>query len=181
MDERDIIRRARNGDLKAFEELVALYRRRVYAFALYHTRSRADAEDISQEVFWKVYTSLLRFDPERKFFSWLYAIEMNVIRTFRRRRKIRTVPMDDVDPDWFGFQDRGLLTVDDRHVVLQELAKLEERERHMVYLKYVDDLSIREIAEEFSLTEENVKVRLHRIREKMQKNSTEAAHETAVC
>jgi RNA polymerase sigma-70 factor (ECF subfamily) len=170
MEENEIIVKARNGDLEAFEDLVALYRKKVFSFALYHLRNRDDAEDAAQEVFWRVFNYIKKYDPSRKFFSWLYAIEMNVIRTLAKKRKNRGPSLDEMDTEGFLFRDDGLLSTDDKIALFHEIGKLNESDRNLLYYKYMDGLSTREIAAESGITEENVKVRLFRIRERMAKD-----------
>jgi RNA polymerase sigma-70 factor, ECF subfamily len=169
MQENEIISKAQEGDLRAFEELVTLYKRRVFAFAYYYLRNKADAEDVSQEVFWRVFNYIKKFDAEKKFFSWIYAIEMNVIKGSYKSKNNRTV---DINEDYFeqiSFNDNGLLSMEDKIVLFNAIEKLEEDEKNLLLLKYMEDLSIKEIADAFTLTEENVKVKIFRAKEKVHK------------
>ena len=80
---------AKAGDLRAFEELVRRYRRRIFALALHLTGSRSDADDIAQEVFLRAYKQLHTFEGRSEFFTWVYRIAVNRSLNCRRDRKVR--------------------------------------------------------------------------------------------
>ncbi len=82
-----LIRAAQNGDLRAFEKLVHQYQQRVVVTAYRLVQNWEDAKDIAQEVFVRVYRSLSGFHRERKFFTWLYRIIINVCWDFLRQQK----------------------------------------------------------------------------------------------
>ena len=72
-----LVRRAQQGDRAAFDELVRRYRARIYALTLHLTGSRAEADDITQEVFTRAYQQLGSFAGRSEFFTWLYRIAVN--------------------------------------------------------------------------------------------------------
>ncbi len=89
MDERRLIDRVRQGEPKAFAELVARYRTRVYG---YLTRCGLDAstrDDVFQEVFLKVHRALESFHSERSFRPWLFTIVANTVRSHYRKHRVR--------------------------------------------------------------------------------------------
>lgn len=179
MDEVEIIHKAKEGDLQAFEKLVCLYQKRVFSFAYYHLRNRSDAEDISQEVFWRVFRSLYRFDESRKFFSWIYSIEMNLIRSMVRFRKFRSTESDEDYYEVVGFMDRGILSAEDGLLLWKLTEHLEPKEKDLLYLKYIDDRSVSEISELLHISETNIKVKLFRAKEKIRTRLEEETHENA--
>ena len=69
---------AKAGDLRAFEELVRRYRRRIYALALHLTGSKSDADDIAQDVFMRAYRALAGFEGKSEFFTWVYRMAVNL-------------------------------------------------------------------------------------------------------
>ncbi len=169
MEEFDLVSKAQKGDFQAFEELVLIYKKRVFSFAYYHVRNKADAEDISQEVFWRLFNYIKKYDVKRKFFSWIYAIEMNVIKSFFQKNKNRTVELTENFINSIIFNDNSLLSVDDKLFLFKAMEEISEDEKNILFLKYMDDLSIKEISETLEITEENVKVRIYRAKEKLQK------------
>jgi len=169
MEDTEIVSRAQKGDFKAFEELVELYQKRVFSFAIYHVKNKADAEDVSQEVFWRIFNYIKKYDSSRKFFSWVYAIELNVIKSFFRKKKKHFLVLNEDILNLIVFHDDGLLSSDDKITLFKALDKIDIEERNILFYKYIDDLSIKEIAEIYRISEENVKVRIFRAKEKIQK------------
>jgi RNA polymerase sigma factor (sigma-70 family) len=68
-----------------------------------------------------------------------------------------------------SFNDNSLLSTEDKIVLFNAIEKLEEDEKNLLFLKYMEDLSIKEISETFELSEENVKVKIFRAKEKLHK------------
>lgn len=98
--EPETIRRARAGDLRAFESIVRDYQADVWRFAYHHTRNRAIAEDVTQEAFLRAYRSLASYGGQAKFTSWLMRIVRNcAIDAYRKtRREIPVAEHDEADP-----------------------------------------------------------------------------------
>ncbi len=168
MDERQIISLAKEGNREAFGSLIDRYKRLVYSFAFYHTKNKADAEDVAQEVFWRVFSYLNKFDEKRKFFSWVYAIEMNVIMSFKRKNmKHKKVCIDEEFLQNVKFDEKDHLSTEDRIMLFQAIDGLNSIDKSLIYMKYNENCSIREIAESLRLSEDNVKVRLFRAKEKL--------------
>lgn len=87
---------AKAGDLRAFEELVRRYRRRIFALALHLTGSTSDADDIAQDVFMSAYRALPEFEGKSEFFTWVYRMAVNRSLNVRRDRGRRPLdPLDD--------------------------------------------------------------------------------------
>ncbi|MGH9362698.1 MAG: RNA polymerase sigma factor, partial [Thermoanaerobaculia bacterium] len=82
------------GSERAYYDLVRRYERPVYALLLRMVREPAPAEDLAQEVFVKAYRALARYDPARKFSSWLFKIAHNTALDHLRRQELETVPLE---------------------------------------------------------------------------------------
>ena len=97
--EPEVVRRARAGDLEAFEELVRAHQADVYRLALHLVRDRETAEDVTQEAFVRAFRSLPRFRGTSKFSTWLYRIARNsavdAIRRRERRRRLERVTSEE--------------------------------------------------------------------------------------
>src|SRR5437588_4546710 len=91
-----LARAACGGDDNAFEALVRLYQRRIYALAYQHVRDTDEAQDLAQEVFVRLYRNLGRFDPERPFDPWFWRLAANVAATYRRHRPAAALELPDV-------------------------------------------------------------------------------------
>src|SRR5215472_15361 len=91
-----LARAARGGDMDAFEGLVRRYQRRVYALAYQYLHDPDEAQDLTQEVFIRLYRNLDRYDPTRPFQPWFWRLAVNVAATYRRHRPAPAVQLPDV-------------------------------------------------------------------------------------
>lgn len=170
--EYELIERIAGGDTEAFAVLVDRYAHTVHALVARIVVTAEDAEEVTQDVFLKVFDNLSRFDGRSSLSTWLYRIAYNTAVSHARRRRRPTCPID----------ERRITAVrDDEAERLEEMVEqqqaldalaaaieaLEADERALVTLRYYDDHPIAECAEITGLTEANVKVRLHRIRKKL--------------
>lgn len=96
-DDATLVRAARDGDIDAFEALVRRHTRIVYAHALRFFGDPSTAEDVTQEVFVKVFRSLDGFDERSRFTTWLYRVTRNTCLDEVRAGKRRPVPVDPID------------------------------------------------------------------------------------
>jgi RNA polymerase sigma-70 factor (ECF subfamily) len=102
-EDRDLglVARAKEGDTAAFEQLVRQYERQIFRTAQHITQNREDAEDITQDVFFKAFQKLEQFQGNSKFSTWLVRIAVNEsLMRLRKRKTAKTVSMDqDVETD----------------------------------------------------------------------------------
>lgn len=176
-DDLTLVRAFREGDDKAFEEIVRRYQRQV-ASAVYLTMGgRGDVEDLTQEVFMRVYRSIDRVTVETSLFSWIYRIAMNLCIDELRRRRIKRVfsldPTADGSaqyPDVFEEPARtsdALMTEEKKSQILQAIGKLTPAHRAALVLREYEDMSYREIAKSLGISEQAVKSRIFRAREEL--------------
>src|SRR5208283_2824716 len=91
-----LVARAKQGDTTAFEQLVRQYERQIFRVAHHITQNREDAEDITQDAFFKAYEKLDQFQGNSKFSTWLVRIAVNEsLMRLRKRKTSRTVSMDE--------------------------------------------------------------------------------------
>ncbi len=173
-----LVRRCLHGDGHAWQQIVESQHRRVYSLCYRFTGSPSDSEDLTQEVFLKVYRSLKTFDIERgSFQSWLTALTRNLlVDHFRRTRAEQTTHSLDAgwdDPD-------GILSPSERiegreadplersisrelqALVQKALLKLSPELREAVILRDLKDMDYKEIAEVLRIPEGTVKSRISR-------------------
>ena len=156
-----LVRRAQEGDRRAFEQLVQAHRSRLYTLALRELGSAADAEDAVQETFIRAWRALPRFRAQASFGTWVYRICLNAISDQRSRSAKRsTTPLDDArEPS----DQRDLVAERELATALQEaLAGLDESFRTAVVLYDVLGRSYVEIAEILDVPEGTVKSRIFR-------------------
>jgi RNA polymerase sigma-70 factor (ECF subfamily) len=171
---------ARSGDRSAFGQLVDLYKDKIFHLAYRMTGSRQEAEDIVQETFMRVYANLDKYDSRWKFSTWIFRIGNNLcIDRLRKRRP--TWSLDAENPDADGVDGYAMLPTNDAspedRMVLSEMqknirdaiAQLPDKYRSVVVLRYLQDLSLNEIADILELPVSTVKTRLHRGRESLRR------------
>src|SRR5215831_11577432 len=95
-DEAAIVAQARQGDAKAFNELLRRYERKIFRLAMHITQNREDAEDVLQETFLRAYEHLDQFQGQSKFYTWIVRIAVNqALMKLRRRKTDRSVSLDE--------------------------------------------------------------------------------------
>ena len=161
--------KAAKRDSGAFEQLYRKYVAQIYSLALYETRDPDLAEDITEAVFLKAFTALPRFreqgqGEESTFKVWLYAIARNVISNQRRRD--RRHPEDPIELALeLRAPDDPAATAETRLEAQRALAavmELSPERRQAVVLRFVNELSAREIGEIMGKSEGSVRVLIHR-------------------
>jgi len=171
--------RALSGEEAAFGEILRRYESRVYALARRLTRSPADAEDVLQDTFVRVYRKLSSFRGEARFSTWLFRVATNCALMLRRRqRRQRTRPLDEYLPvfDGAGRHPRSVLgwstaradeLLDRRRLarsLRDGLERLPDGYRTALVLRDLEDLETREVGRILGITEAAVRQRVHRAR-----------------
>lgn len=146
---KDLIKVAREGDLASFEKIVKLFERRVYGFVYRHVNNREDAEDLTQEVFIKLFKKFATYDTAQTFTTWLFTIATNTI--YDHLRKIRgkqdLLIIDDPDmPLETADASNAYISVEASVDVGKALEKIKPTYRTVLLLFYRDELSCEEIA-----------------------------------
>lgn len=176
----DLVRRAKAGELEAFEELTAHHERQIYTLALRMLRNEHDAEDVTQQTFLSAIEHLKDFREEASFTTWLSRIATHAaLKLIRKRKGLDTISFDaatapaadgeGVSPpefiaDWRESPEQLVQKNETRRLLDEALEQLDEKHRLVFLLRDVDGLSIKETAEALGLSEANVKVRLLRAR-----------------
>lgn len=166
MDEKaDILARARNRELAAFEELVRTYQPFAYRLAVRLLCSETDAEDVTQEAFVRVWRNIERYDPSVLFTTWLYRIVTNLCLDHLRARKRQwgahgqTLP--EGDPPSGEDIEAATSTADLVGILRLIAGDLPETQRLVFALRDLQDLSIAEVREITGLSEASIKTNLH--------------------
>lgn len=175
-----LVRRAKAGELTAFEELVSRHERQIYSLALRLLQNPHDAEDVTQQAFLNALEHLAGFREEASFATWLNRIAtFAALKVIRKRKGLDTVsleattePQEDYDSiphpeyitDWKESPERLVERNETRRLLDEALAQLDEKHRLVFLLRDVEGLSVKESAAALGLSEANVKVRLLRAR-----------------
>ena len=153
------------GSPAAFEELVYRYEHRVHAFVFSACHHRADAAEITQDTFVKAFQCLGQFDPRRKFAAWLFTIARRQCIDRHRAAARRLV---EPEPEKIEEADPAELTArqEDRHALWQLARRqLGSSQYQALWLHYVEDLEVAQIAQVMGKTRVHVKVLLFRARQ----------------
>jgi len=167
-DERDtaLLEDCKRGDRAALTSLVRRYERTVFNAAYRMLGNPDDAADVTQTTFMKAFENIGRYDPNYKFFSWIYRIAVNEsINQIHKRNRFGELDENEVS------SDRGPDEVTEAgrtgHDVQAVLQELNEDHRAVVVLRHFTECSYREISEILQIPEKTVKSRLFSARQQM--------------
>lgn len=170
MEIKKIIEKATNGDQVAFTTLLDKYWNEVYGFMLKRTENENDAEDITIETFSKAFDKIANYNPEFQFNTWLIAIAKNVHIDMLRKKKISLFVdiTDEEDHQAYNVADTTpsaedkLITEQNLSRLLEYIKELKPHYQEVIQLRYFQEMSYQEIAEQLNEPLSNVKVKLLR-------------------
>lgn len=174
IDDKEIVRQIRNGETESFAWLLDRYGTQLFSLIQRIVRNREDAEELTHDVFLKVFENIGTYRGDSTFSTWLYRIAYNKAVSKIRKKKYEQPFGDD-----FVFR-----SVDSSHdeydaererrfrQIEQTMARLPVKDRMMIEMYYYQNKSTEELAYITGLSPSNVKVRLFRIRKKMYEEIT---------
>ncbi|MBS1952491.1 MAG: RNA polymerase sigma factor SigW [Cytophagales bacterium] len=178
LEDFELVDRATGGDDKAYAKLLQRYRRSVYHTILKMVRNVDDAEDLTIEAFSKAFRNLGRFKKDFTFSTWLFRIATNNTIDFIRKKKLNTLSINNMYTDDDGqavsldVQDNENLDPQEEAIRSQKVELIQVfvnmlpgKYQKLVRLRYFNELSYEEIAEELEAPLGTVKAQLHRARE----------------
>ena len=166
----ELVRRCRAGDSRAWEEIVHTFARRVYNLAYRFSGRHEQSEDLTQEVFVRVYRSLDQFDPQAgDLANWLMRLARNlVIDDYRRRTRTPTDLGDDLNLHEFHLRsaldapDQGVERAERARQVREAIMRLPADLRECVMLRDIEELTYQEIVDILDVPLGTVKSRINR-------------------
>src|SRR6266851_5131347 len=168
--EADLLARARDGNLFAFDEIVKRYQRRVYATAVRIVRRHDVADDVVQEAFLRAHQALDRFDLSRPFGPWICRIAANLAVNHVRSPISREEALPEAHAEMASAAPSPLLGVLDteaRTQLARAMEGLSAEQRAVFVLRVFDEMSYKEIAESLEISIGTVMSRLARGRERL--------------
>ena len=173
--EKQLISRVIDGDTSAFEDLVRQNQTTVYNLALKMTGNPSDAEDISQEAFFKAYQLIRGFRGDSRFSVWLYRLTYNQCIDFlRRRKRTQTVSLSQTDdegddfalqlPDVRELPENAAMRLELQNAINDSISELDAAHREIITMREIADMSYADIANTLHISEGTVKSRLSRAR-----------------
>lgn len=161
--DRWLVRKAREGDPSAYEELIRRHRDRIYRIALRITGDPADADDVTQEVVIQLWTALAGFAGTSSFTTWLYRVVVNRSLDLRRRRRPYDEPTEtDLAPT--AGPERSVVASEELRAGLDAITRLPETLRVPLVLCQIEGLSYAQAAAITKTSEATVRGRLARAR-----------------
>jgi len=171
-DDSTLIENTLKGDIKSFEAIVERYHQMVYTLAFRILKNHQEAEELAQDVFLKIYSSLSSFNRKSKLSTWVYKITFNtsINKLNSQKRIIETTHIN-------GFTEQKYNNTADasqkmeneerQETIKTALSRLSETDSTIVSLYYYEEMNVEEIAEIVGLSQQNVKIKLHRSRKKL--------------
>lgn len=172
--ETDLIARAQRGEEAAFTALFETHKRRVYSLCLRMTGSAADAEDLTQQAFLRLFRRISTFRGESAFATWLHRLVVNEVLMHLRKKRLQEVSLDEIETREeepvkreYGEDDRRLRETIDRLSLNRAIAKLPPGYRTAFVLYDVEGYEHNEIAQMMNWSTGNSKSQLHKARRKL--------------
>jgi RNA polymerase sigma-70 factor (ECF subfamily) len=172
-----LIEQCLKGQQSSFSELIDKYKNLVFNLAYRMTNNLDDAEDISQEVFIRVYKSLYNFNPNYKFSTWLYQVTLNFCRDRFKKGKIPSVSLDaplnkddqknfsSLIPNNENNPEEIFIEVEQSNFINALISSLPPKYREVIVLRHLRDLSYDEMSKILNISLGSIKTRLFRARE----------------
>jgi RNA polymerase sigma factor (sigma-70 family) len=167
-----LVLKAKGGSQKAFADLMQRYKDSIYFMSLKMVNNKEDAMDITVETFAKAFEKLDKYQPEYAFSTWLFRVATNNCIDFLRKKKLNTVSIDNMidDDDDRPMQIKSdTLNPEESSIKKQQSEELKvlveslpPRYRNLLTLRYFDELSYEEIAQQLDLPLGTVKAQLFR-------------------
>ena len=177
LTDEELAARAAAGSRPSFEELVSRYSLRLFHFLRSRSGSDEDVEDLVQETFLKAYRNIGRYDSERRFSTWLYTIALRLSISRHRSRRERPLPLSPEGPEHPspGPQESLISKEESREAgSLWLIARtMKANEYEVLWLRYAEEMPVKEIARAMKRSLVGVRVLLHRSRVKLGKKLRE--------
>jgi len=170
--ERDsiLIENTLKGDINSFEELMTLYQGKLFNFISKMTASREDAEEITQEVFIKVYKNLYKYNNRWSFSTWIYRIAINTLRSeYRKVKNIKNVDfyanVPELPANFSDYPDIAYEIKEQRVEIIKLIDGLKEDQKTALLLRCMQDFSFKEIGDILGISPEAAKMKIQRAKQ----------------
>jgi RNA polymerase sigma-70 factor (ECF subfamily) len=178
----ELVEQASKGNRLAFERLIDRFQGDIYRMIYYRVRARMDAEDLTQDVFIRAYRSIFRLREPNRIRSWLFTIAVNRVNDYLRNKRVRSIFKSSSEgADFYAETSHPQEQPEALEQILKEdfwrqiehIAKtLSKMEREVFMLRFLDGLSIYEIAQVLKKSESTVKTHLYRALTKFKKEKS---------
>jgi len=159
-----------DGDENKYSTLINKYKDLIFTLCYRITKDKENAEEAAQDTFIKAYKSLASFKGDSKFSSWLYRIAYNTSLDMVKKNKRQILQNNNIEINDIEDMDSTVDILEKTEFTEQiknSIKKLNNEEAFILTLYYYEELSIKEIAEITNLKANNIKVKIHRSRQKL--------------
>ncbi len=183
--ERDLISRAQDGDVTAFEALIAEHQQNIFSIAYRMAKNRDDAEDMTQEILVKIFKNLKKFKGDSKFSTWIYRVATNTcLDEIQKRNRHQTYSLDkelETEAGSLVGEIRDETPTPEEHLeqktvqmaVREAISRLGDDHKKVLILRDLQGMSYEEIGRILQCSEGTVKSRLSRARQTLKKIITQ--------
>ncbi|MDZ7693887.1 MAG: sigma-70 family RNA polymerase sigma factor [Balneolaceae bacterium] len=181
LEDDELVRRAIGGDEKGYSELVDKYERAIYFHILKMVKDKKQVEDLVQETFVKAFDNLNTYSTNYAFSTWLYRIATNHTIDYLRKKKLKTLSIDEPVktkdgemqmqlPDETASTDRDIIRKQRQKMVQQAIEDLPTKYRKVIQMRHMEEKSYQEIADVLDKPLGTVKAHIFRAREMLYKS-----------
>ncbi|NJD23179.1 MAG: RNA polymerase sigma factor [Melioribacter sp.] len=181
MDDEEIIRSVLNGNRNDYEFIMRRYNERLYRIGISILKDESDVEDIMQETYIKAYKNLETFKQQSKFSTWLTRIMVNEsLAKLKYRKRFEQLGDTETDntPSYFTHSEtpeKQFMQKELRGIIENAVKSLPQKYQTVFMMREIENMNVQETAKSLNITNENVKVRLHRAKELLKTNITLAS------
>ncbi len=176
MNDKELVTKIKNGDQNALKQLFEQYQHLVYNICYRMTGNQEEAEDITQDVFIKIFHAIGKFRGEAKFSSWIYRIAVNTCLKRERRKKLESwISLEFLFQEKEQFQpespeespDQQIEIAEKEQIVQKAIQSIPERQKTALILFRYENLSYEEIAAIMKISLSAVEALLHRAKDNL--------------
>lgn len=166
--DQELIEKVKEGDIEAFNRLVTKYQKRIYRLVLYITGDHDLTDEVTQEIFLRVYQYSTQFDGRSSFYTWLYRIAVNTARSHVKKKSLESIDPSDPRVAMLSSKENNpeeLVARKEKYLrLLKAIEELPEELRITVMLVSIEGLSHKEVAEITGCAEGTVSWRMFQAR-----------------
>ncbi len=176
ISDEELAKKVQNGDKQSFNLLVSRYSEKIFRYAKRFLYNLEDAEDATQDVFFKTYKNIQSFNTKKRFSPWIYRIAhntfINIIRK-KKRERIQFIDLDTVLPHFVSHNtlEKEISDKFDIKSLEKDIKKLKPKYREIIVLYYYEEKSYQEISDILNIPASTVGVRLKRAKQQLQTTS----------
>ena len=157
-----LVQKIKAGNRQAFEVLVKRYYQNIYAYCFRRCGNKETAQDLTQDIFVKLISSIYRYTPTGKFQNFLFTIAVNTCNDYHRKSTIQQTDVDiDIMIDSEPFLEDSHIKKEEHVLLCERLQTLPDIQKNALILYYYHDLKIKDIATITGVSVSTVKSRIH--------------------